>query len=89
MNDARRKQIAAIRERLARVFEDILEPIRQDFQDVIGDEQEAFDNMPESLQAGERGDKAREAISALEAAMEAIESLDFEAIFSSLEEATA
>ena len=33
---------------------------------ILGDEQDAFDNMPESLQYAEKGEAAQEAINALE-----------------------
>ena len=33
---------------------------------VLGDEQDAFDNMPESLQYAEKGEAAQEAINSLE-----------------------
>jgi len=40
--------------------------------DVREEEQEAFDNMPESLQGGERGEAMQEAINQLDEAMECI-----------------
>ncbi len=40
--------------------------------DVREEEQEAFVNMPESLQGGERGEAMQEAINQLDEAMEAI-----------------
>lgn len=41
--------------------------------DVLGEEQEAFDNMPESLQEADAGQAMQEAISALEEAQTGIE----------------
>lgn len=45
-----------------------LEGINSELQDILSEEQDAFDNMPEGLQQGERGEKAQEAISSLESA---------------------
>ena len=56
--------------------------IRAQIEDARDEEQEYFDNMPESRQTGDKGTKAEEAISAFD---EALNSLD-EAI-SSLETA--
>ena len=39
-------------------------------------EQEAFDNMPESLQDGERGQKAQDGLDLLQEAIEALESTE-------------
>lgn len=43
---------------------------------ILTDEQEAFDNLPESLQESERGQAMQEAIDALESAVQACEELD-------------
>ena len=72
MNNARRKQINAIVAKLQELNEEI--------ENILGEEQDAFDSMPEGLQSSERGDMAQEAISQLESA-----SLDD--IISSLESA--
>lgn len=58
MNKDRRKQIAAV----------IL-----DVDSILGDEQAAFDSMPGSQQAGDRGIAMEEAIGALEEAVEALQ----------------
>jgi hypothetical protein len=57
MNNERRKAIAAIAEQLTELREAI-ELIRDD-------EQEAYDNLPESLQYSERGERMQTAIDAL------------------------
>ena len=58
MNNARRKQLQEIQDELRGIYErlDIL----------YEEEQEAFDNMPESLQGSERGDHTQDAIDAIE-----------------------
>jgi len=40
---------------------------------VRDEEQEAYDNMPESFQGGEKGEKAQECISAIEDAISSLE----------------
>ena len=50
MNKPRRKQLMAISERL--------DELKSDLESVRDDEQNAFDQMPESFQSGERGQKA-------------------------------
>lgn len=62
MNNKRRKEIAnAIRQ-----IENVVSSI-------LADEEEAFDNMPESLQGSERGDISQEAQGNLSSAIDALE----------------
>ncbi len=72
MNKERRELITEIIEKLQNWKEEAAR--------VLEEEQEYFDNMPEGLQVGERGDKAQEAIQNLENAVEsldtAVESLE-------------
>jgi predicted nucleic acid-binding Zn-ribbon protein len=49
-----------------------LQDVESQLTDVLEGEQDAYDNMPESLQGGERGEAMQEAINQLEEAMEAI-----------------
>lgn len=58
MNKNRRKAIAEIIDQLETVKEQII--------GVTEEEQEAYDNMPESLQYSERGDSMSEAITDME-----------------------
>lgn len=74
MNNARRK---ALRDALTR-----LEEVKGMIEICRDEEQEAFDNMPESLQSGEKGQAAEDAISALEDAVNG-----FEEIVSQIEDA--
>ena len=59
MNNQRRKQIKDIAVRIGRITVstdiDELESIKSEIEDVLWDEQMAFDNMPESLQDSMRG----------------------------------
>ena len=58
MNERRRKQIREIRDLITRAV-DMLETVQSD-------EQEAYDNMPESLQGGTKGETAQETLDLLE-----------------------
>ena len=64
MNKARRKALAEMTTQL----EDIISQL-EDFAigDLKDEEQDYFDNMPESLQGGEKGDAAQTALDAMEA----------------------
>lgn len=81
MNQARRKDINAIVAKLEEVKSMLDDPLG-DTEGVAEEEQEYFDNMPESLQGSEKGELAQEAAQQLETAKDGIESA-----ISSLEEA--
>ena len=66
MNNTRRKEISKI--------SSILEDAKSRLSTVIDDEQEAFDNMPESLQGSERGCESEEAIGYLSDALDSVQS---------------
>lgn len=72
MNNERRAAISVIKESLSDLCSQI-EALKDE-------EQESFDNTPESLQQAERGQQSEEAINALDSAMtsvnDAIESLE-------------
>ncbi len=61
MNKARRKELASIVE--------LIEEARERLKAVRDEEQEAFDNMPESLQESERGETMQEYIDTMEQAL--------------------
>lgn len=65
MNKQRRNAIAKIQCEL--------EALREELQLWLDEEQEAFDNMPESIQQGERGEMAQQAIDNLDSAVNAID----------------
>ncbi len=65
MNAARRSEI----QNIAAALNEQLSALQQ----VAADEQEYFDNMPESLQQGEKGQKAEEAAQALQEAADELE----------------
>ena len=61
MNAKRRKRIAEILTRLNSLSSDI--------EDVMNEEQEAYYNLPESIQSSEKGEQMDEYISSLEDAL--------------------
>lgn len=65
MNNQRRKQI---KEAMLKI-----ETITHLVQHILDDEQEAFENMPESLQCADNGAASEEAQECLESAIEALE----------------
>jgi polyhydroxyalkanoate synthesis regulator phasin len=65
MNKARRAAISSIR--------DQLDDLKSQVEEIQGEEQDYFDNMPENMQDGERGNAASEAASELECAVSALE----------------
>lgn len=64
MNKLRRKQVEDVNDTLAKLLEQ-LEALRDE-------EQEAYDNLPESLQDTERGDRMHDAIDFMESAIDSI-----------------
>lgn len=70
MNNQRRKVLDNIKSKLAELLEEL--------ESVQGEEQEAYDNMPENLQYSERGERAEEACSNLDSAVDSInEAMDY------------
>lgn len=65
MNDERRRKIEGIKSQL--------EAIRVSIEALAEEEQESFDNLPDSIQDGEKGNAMQEAISSLNAAFSCIE----------------
>lgn len=65
MNNARRKEIEKITADL--------EAIKERIEALQEEEQDAFDNLPESIQCGERGEKMQSAIDNLEYAADNIQ----------------
>ena len=67
MNKQRRKGI----DQIINMLENIdLEEIKDSIQDIIDEEQQTFDDMPENLQQSERAEAMEDAINSLEEARE-------------------
>ena len=84
MNKARRKQIDDIIKRIEDELGPMIESIKEDIETVRDEEQEVYDNMPESFQSGEKGELASAAIEALEEALSPFDELDTDSIIGSL-----
>lgn len=100
MNKDRRKQIDAAMAAIEKVkdqFEAALAELadaKEAIDGVKDEEQEAYDNLPESLQDGEKGQQMQYAVEKLEEAVNELEELvdnapDFDAIIGALDEAKA
>ena len=72
MNKQRRKDIDRLK--------NLINTLKDDPENILNDEQDYFDNMPENLQGSLRGEESEDAISNMEDAIEnlsdAIESLE-------------
>lgn len=64
MNEERRKKLEAVNR--------LLDQCKSDLEEIQGDEQEMFDNMPENLQQGDKGQKVEEAIDCLQQAIDGV-----------------
>jgi len=87
MNNQRRKQIATLVEDIDSRLSELLSEFTERAQEILDEEQEAFDALPESIQDGERGQAMQEAISNLEDAVGALENMDASEITDALENA--
>jgi len=67
MNKARRKQIMEVVEKLR--------PLKEELESIAADEQEYFENMPESLQGSERGQQAEETMYELDTQHETLDEI--------------
>ena len=70
MNNARRKQLDDLLQRISALKGQADELMDELESGPLSDEQDAFDNMPESLQNGEKGEKAQAALDAMQEAAE-------------------
>lgn len=70
MNNERRKQIAALLDRIESVCSEV--------EELQSEEQDYYDCMPESIQGGEKGENAQAAIDALDSAVQSLrEAVEF------------
>jgi hypothetical protein len=86
VNNQRRKEINALRARLEAVQGEF-ESIRDELETLKDAELEAFENMPESLQQGDRGQVAQAAAEALESAHSELDALNLDDVLSYLDTA--
>lgn len=72
MNNDRRKRIRAELTNLEKAM-GLLSDIKSALEDIRDEEQEAYDNMPESFQNGDKGEAAQAAIGELDSAIDALD----------------
>lgn len=78
MNKARRAQLSEIETELRTIFDQVdgkLDDARFRLETLKDEEQEYYDNMPESLQNGEKGERASQAVSEMENAISELDGL--------------
>ena len=85
MNRIRRRSLKAILGQLDELST-VLETVKEALQDVLNEEQEAYDNLPEGLQESDRGQQMQEYIDALEGVVDSLGELDIEDLYGTIEE---
>lgn len=85
MNRIRRKSLKAILGQMDELST-VLETVKEALQDVLNEEQEAYDNLPEGLQEADRGQQMQEYIEALEGVVDSLGELDIEDLYGTVEE---
>lgn len=76
-------ELGPLKERAAKLVEDhdnlvgdfteALEGVKGDIENIKSEEDEYYNNMPESLQGGEKGEQAQAAVAAMDEAMERLD----------------
>lgn len=56
--------------------DDELSDIRQELESVVSEEQEKYDNMPEGLQNGDKGEELSDVIQTLQGGVDALDAVD-------------
>ncbi len=85
MNRIRRKSLRTILGQMDELST-VLETVKEALQDVLNEEQEAYDNLPEGLQESDRGQQMQEYIDALEGVADSLGELDIEDLYGTIEE---
>lgn len=86
MNAKRRNAIDSVINELIEKFEEIKAEAIDQLSEIRDEEQEAYDNLPESLQESERGENMQDCIDALEYFMSDLENMEIEGTDDLLEE---
>ena len=74
MNNVRRKKIASSITSLRKITDyNLIEGIKDEIEDILWDEEDAYNNMPENLQYSMRGENSSDAIDSLQEAVDALE----------------
>lgn len=88
MNKDRRSEVAGAIVQLDAIRE-MVDQLIEEIERIKDEEQEYFDNMPESFQGGDKGQLVEEAIGNFESAIDELRNVDFGGIESYLEYAGA
>lgn len=86
MNAKRRNTIDSVINELIEKFEEIKAEAIDQLSEIRDEEQEAYDNLPESLQESEKGENMQNCIDALEYFMSDLENMEIEGTDDLLEE---
>ena len=74
MNKARRKRIASVIETLENITDyDLIETTKNEIEDILWEEDDTYNNMPENLQYSMRGEESSDAIDNLQEAVDTLE----------------
>ena len=90
MNASRRKALNKLKAELEQIKEDVsthferLAELSGELETINDEEQDAYDNMPEGLQSGDKGYAAQSAINAMDSALSTLS--DFEDLGDKLDE---
>ena len=85
MNAQRRKTLKTIVGRLE-AMERVRQVILDELSEVMDEEMNAFDNLPESLQESERGEKMMECYDIMEGVHDELDCLDLDSLMDQLRE---
>ena len=85
MNRQRRKDLKSVIENLE-VLHDTIEEISECLQNIRDEEEEAFENLPESLQESERGQQMQEYIDTMESVIDLLNEFDSAELIDPIEE---
>ena len=85
MNKARRASLKLVLSKIETLTA-YIEEIKEDLQGVLDEEEEAYENLPESIQGSERGEQMQEYIEALEEAIDSLDEFDADELHTSIEE---
>lgn len=85
MNKARRASLKLALSKIETLTA-YIEEIKEDLQGVLDEEEEAYENLPESIQGSERGEQMQEYIEALEEAIDSLDEFDADELYTSIEE---
>ena len=85
MNAMRRKRLYETRARLKDIEEGLL-TLYDDLEQIRDEEQEALDNLHESLQESSKGEILQEAIDKMDEILEALDDIDLDTLADDIEE---